>query len=182
MEIALPILNYTVRSFGAFAKPFVVDAIEQSNAGLRAAMLQADEQYLDALKEVYFKQLDPITRATYAVRMKNFEQTMRRLALKMDRCQEEKSAAEARLNVAQQLEAEAKANISVLNLKLASLKDNIKLVNRCLFSTFCCSNSDACHIRLIDNTALTVAEQSINCPLSIYPVWHACVYYVHNYL
>ena len=75
MEVAMPLLNMTVRGIGSFAVPFFKDAFEQSSALFQAAFT-ADESMVDDDEE--FTGFEAITRAATAAIKTNLEQRIRR--------------------------------------------------------------------------------------------------------
>lgn len=75
MDIAIPLIDLTVRGIGSFALPFFQDAYEQSSSVFRAAF-QNDDSLLD--KDTDFTGFEAITRAANAAMKTGLEQRIRR--------------------------------------------------------------------------------------------------------
>lgn len=75
MDVAMPLLNMTVRGIGSFAVPFFKDAFQQSSALFQAAFTP-DESMVDEDEE--FTGFEAITRAATAAMKANLEQRIRR--------------------------------------------------------------------------------------------------------
>lgn len=75
MDVAIPLIDMTVRGIGNFALPFFQDAYEQSSSGFRAAF-QNDESLTDA--DIEATGFEAITRAANAAMRTGLEQRIRR--------------------------------------------------------------------------------------------------------
>jgi len=87
-DVAMPLINMTVKSIGSFAIPFFRDAFEQSSAALQAAFtknnLDDDDDDDDGLN-LY----DAVTRASAALEKKAYQQKLRRSNEQIDSCEKQ---------------------------------------------------------------------------------------------
>lgn len=82
MGVAIPLINLTVQSIGAFAFPFIRDAVEQSSVVLKSAFsreidLNRIPSDLDIDPE--FANLDILLRTSSALQNTQYEQSVRKL-------------------------------------------------------------------------------------------------------
>ena len=83
-DVAMPLINMTVKSIGSFAIPFFRDAFEQSSAALQAAFTKnnLDNDDDDDGLNLY----DAVTRASAALEKKGYQQKLRRSNEQIDSC------------------------------------------------------------------------------------------------
>ena len=108
MEVAVPLLNLTMRSIGSFAIPFLRDVFEQSAAVAKAAI--ADDEANDSFEDAF-------TRAVSAFEKTSYNQHVRRLNSDLAKLNESLTYSIAQLSVVEKTEAEANSKVTALEMK-----------------------------------------------------------------
>jgi len=85
-DVAMPLINMTVKSIGSFAIPFFRDAFESSSAVLQAAFNKNDNIYDDDNDDDNLNIYDVVTRASAALEKKTYQQKLRRSKEQLESC------------------------------------------------------------------------------------------------
>jgi len=90
-DVAMPLINMTVKSIGSFAIPFFRDAFEQSSAALQAAFTKDSKNNLDDDDDDDdgLNLFDAVTRASAALEKKSYQQKLRRSMEQIDSCEKQ---------------------------------------------------------------------------------------------
>lgn len=122
MDVAMPLLNLTVRGISSFAVPFFKDAYQQSTAVFQAAF-KPDESMVDEEEEL--TGFEAITRAANAAMRTGLEQRIRRTKDSIGNTADRLDATATQLK--ETIEKESELKVSMEELKSIGETDKISL-------------------------------------------------------